>query len=220
MAQEIIRLQLQSLPVYEVAGLFFAALAYPDCDEITERKKFQRALIRWCLLIRVNLDPSWGAELQQLKPMYFSDQERVFESTLKRGMRKLAHRFVSAIWIALPRILKLERVNQFRPTIENMSTIAMPELGMRGNTSSTFKTKIWKPSRPVVHAASAFVALSRYLLGEDDWSGLDRVMIYWFMTHEDHFKELIHEAEILRKDVPTMERIAIPEAETVQFIEI
>ena len=220
MPRETIRINVSSLESYEAGAIFFSVMAYPDPVDVSEREKFRKSLCRHFIMTRASLDGDWGAKNQPIKPIYFLEEEKVAHSTLKRGLTKLRHRVNTATFLTLPKFAGLERVEGLPTSIKEMSVLAMPELGMKGETASTYKSKIWKPSRPVTHAAAAFVALSRYFFEESDWSGTFQTMVYWFLLYPDDFQELLLLAEKFRQEVGNIGGFPIPEDETIQFLAV
>jgi hypothetical protein len=102
-----------------------------------------------------------------------------------------------------------------------MTLVALEALGWTGKEESvpTFKSKIWAPSRPVVHAAAAY-ALACY--HADRIFPIERqVDAYFFeacFEHPSTVATLIRTSEAYRLKLAEIEQFKIKEEETIQIL--
>ena len=118
-------------------------------------------------LARAEGDLDFASKVLPIVPAIFVSSDYDCVRALKRGNKKLKHRLAAARWLVMPHFrdeklkpLQVEEDGEFIiPTLNKMTLVAMEELGWTGKAESvpTFKSKIWAPSRPVVHAAAAYV---------------------------------------------------------------
>jgi hypothetical protein len=163
MPREIVKIRMCAHAPYESAAHFLALLAYPEPGDSVEREKFRGAQCRWAIEARMAYDREWGDAHQWIRPRFFSAPTNVHAAILKRGRNKLLHRIAATciIWPQLTKVItsKLPLVEGCVPTVENMSILAADLLGWKGDSYSTVKSKIWKPTKPVAHLAAAWVPL-------------------------------------------------------------
>jgi len=118
--------------------------------------------------------------------------------------------------------LQVEKDGEFIiPTINKMTLVAMEELGWTGKAESvpTFKSKIWAPSRPVVHAAAAY-ALACYHANRifPIERQLDGYFLMACLEHPSMIASLIRKSEEYRLMLPEIEQFTIKEEETIQIL--
>ena len=108
----------------------------------------------------------------------------------------------------------------FRPVKQN-DFMAMEELGWTGKVESvpTFKSKIWAPSRPVVHAAAAYVlgctfANHIFPIGRQ----VDGYFFMFCLEHPSTIAALIRRSEAHRLMLADVEQFKIKEEETIQIL--
>jgi hypothetical protein len=118
-------------------------LAYPNPDETPKQEAYFRALeFRWQIQ---HVDAN-------LMKMFV---EKKYLNILTRGGKKIEQR-VSAGRIALIQIFRIKRDGQ--PTLQDQQQHERILLGWSKDATesdSTYKTKVWGPSRPVLHIATA-----------------------------------------------------------------
>src|SRR5471032_874052 len=159
MPKEIIKLRRSRKTPYESAAHFFAILAYPEAEDRLERERFWQSLCRWAIVTRMAIEPDWGRTYQWIRPAVFSAEDTLHNAILKRGTKRVHQRLAAANYGALPRLeelkfgKKLKAVEGYSPTLNNMAILMGEAMGWKGDDSqATAKTKIWKPTRPVLHA--------------------------------------------------------------------
>ena len=157
MPRETISIPLKSLATYEASAVFFSTIAYPNPLEETQRGKFRLALCRWAILQRARHDGQWGRVAQAIKPEIFSQEERLFLQSYKRGLDLLDKRFMCAATIVLPHLSKTPpRLHGLKPTVGNLASVLADLFGMSTESQKTIKLRLWAPTKPVAHAAAAW----------------------------------------------------------------
>jgi hypothetical protein len=227
MPREIVQINVASKFPTEVGARFFATIAYPD--NRNERERYHLALCRWYVLKRAQRDPGFASKLLFIVPAIFVSSDHDCVRTLKRGNKKLVHRITATRWLVMPHLrdeklkpLQVEKDGEFIiPILNKMTLVALEALGWTGKEESvpTFKSKIWAPSRPVVHAAAAY-ALACY--HADRIFPIERqVDAYFFeacFEHPSTVATLIRTSEAYRLKLAEIEQFKIKEEETIQIL--
>jgi hypothetical protein len=221
MAREIIKLSLSAPFRPEPAAIFFSTLAYPKADDANVRDQFRSALCRWAILTQCEMDGEWANAPQLVRPDIFIEGDREWHEAYKRGMRELDRRLFAADHIAMPHYLAwcglLRSVEGYQVTVENMSHLAMDFLRWTGDSVSTLKSRIWGPSRPVIHAALAlkmWCVESKEVL---ESIGGHRALLPLLIAPKA-LEGILAKSEFLRKCLPFIPQFRIKEEDTVQFL--
>jgi hypothetical protein len=227
MPREIVRINVASKFPIEAGARFFATIAYPD--NRNERERYYLALCRWYVLMRAQDDLRFASTSHFIVPAIFVSSDHDCVRTLNRGNKKLIHRLTATRWLVMPHLrdeklepLQVKEHGEFIiPTINKMTLVAMEELGWTGKTESvpTFKSKIWAPSRPVVHAAAAY--LLGCCLAACIFPIEQQVDAYFFKAcfeHPSMIATLIGLSEEYRLRLAEIEQFKIKEEETIQIL--
>jgi hypothetical protein len=220
--RETVEIFLSEEDPYYGGAQFLAGIAYPDPLDKNERNLFLHSLVRWTLEERVRLDPDWAQAAQLIRPAYFSGEQKQIDSALKRGTKKLNHRIAVAKFIVVPHLRtidtgRLTKVHGLNPSINNMSHEVMGFLDWHGDSQATVKSKIWKPSRPVAHAASAYVVWYEILWEKWGRNPAANKQLGFLMLPE-YVKEVVEISEIFRAQLSQITQFIIREEETIQFV--
>jgi hypothetical protein len=227
MPREIVRINVASKFPTEVGARFFATIAYPD--NRNERERYHLALCRWYLLVRAQRNPGFVSKVHLIVPAIFVPSNYDCMRTLKRGNKKLSQRLAATRWLVMPHLradqlkpIQVEKNGEFIvPTINKMTLVAMEALGWTGKTESvpTFKSKIWAPSRPVVHAAAAYVLWCHYAarIFPTEQQG-DGFFILACLEYPSTIATLIRTSEAYRLKLAKIEQFEIREGETIQIV--
>jgi hypothetical protein len=227
MPREIVRINVASKFPIEVGARFFATIAHPDNPN--ERERYQLALGRWYVLKRVQRDAEFAGKLHFITPAIFKYSDQDCVRVLNRGNKKLEHRFAATRFLVMPHLrdvklkpLQVEKDGEFFiPTLNKMTLVAMEEVGWIGKAKSipTFKSKIWAPSRPVVHAAAAYELwcyhAARTFPVEQQ---VDAYFIELCLEHPSTIATLIQKAEAFRLKLGEIEQFKIKEEETIKIL--
>jgi hypothetical protein len=159
MPRETVDLKIADRETYEAGAEFFAYLAYPDDQRL--RQQFWIVLCRAYLSDRAS-QPNWAWQVQPIKPVFFSAHNREeAQKIFIKGYWKLCERLSSAACIALPHVLGMKKIKGFPPTVENLIlNWGLPSRRSEQTeppNASTKKSRVWMPSRPVIHAATALL---------------------------------------------------------------
>jgi len=215
--KEIVKIGLLDLMPYEPGAKFFSVIAYPDSG--TERQHFFQALIRWTIEKRMEIDKPWATSLQLLKPAYFSYPEKQLEAILKRGMKRLGHRLIIAHYVVIPHLRAMDMGYLRRvanTTLSKMIEGVAATLGMKKGSQKTIESKIWKPTKPVAHAISAYYVWHSVVY-QRMGHPTTRNKFWAFMMVPDFVKEVVDISENFREQVPRIKQFRIKEDELIQF---
>jgi hypothetical protein len=221
MPRETIEIVLTELDPYQSGALFLATVAYPDSTLVKERNRFSQALVRWTLEWRIDHDEKWSQDYQVLRPAYFSGDEKQYANTLKRGTKQLNFALTAAQFMAMPHLRKidtgyLENVESLEPMVYNMSILAADHLGWGPGSYSNFKANAWGPSKPVIHAAAAYVVWQQVLW--EKWGRNPKAnKNLAFLMLPEYVKEVVAISEEFRAQLKEITQFKIRDEETIQF---
>jgi hypothetical protein len=229
MPREIVRINVASKFPIEVGARFFATIAYPDNKN--ERERYHLAVCRFYVLWRAQRDLDFASKPHFIVPAIFVSSDHDCVQTLKRGNKKLNHHLAAAKWLVGPHLrdenqklkpLQVEKDGEFIiPTLNRMAIVAMDELGWTGKAKSvpTFKSKIWAPSRPAVHAALAYVVADYYadrIFPIEQQS--DGYFFRYCLEQPAMIAAIIRTSEAYRLRLADIEQFKIKEEETIQIL--
>jgi len=227
MPREIVHVNLSSKFPIEIGARFFSIIAYPDNAQ--ERDRYSLAISRLYVQRRAENNPEFGRTLHYIPPAIFVAPWRDVERTFKRGNKHLRRRIAAARWIAMPHLrgeglkpIQVQRegvIEAVIPTLKNMGIFAMDELGWQGKSKSvpTLKHKIWAPSRPVIHAAAAYLLWCNIYAHFDPEKEGD----FFFLAcleHPSTVAAILRRAEEFRLMLPAIRQFQIKEKDTIQFL--
>jgi hypothetical protein len=221
MPRETIEIVLDELDPYQSGALFFAVLAYPDPRDKNERGRFMQAFVRRTLEQRMELHKDFAQDFQIIRPAYFSGSDREHRAILARGTKRLQGRFAVARFIAMPHFREIDtgrptRVESLLPTVNNMAVLAALHLKMSEESFTTVKSKIWKPSKPIIHAATAYIVWDEILW--EKWGRnpkVDRQLA--FLILPEYVGEVAEISEEFRSQLAVIKQFTILEEETIRF---
>ena len=167
-----------------------ALLAFPNPDE-----KKDRLLLLRALLLQVQTRHLDSGILN-------SFLDRKYFTILSKGSRRLKQR-QSAGRIAMFQILNLKREG-FSPTLKNQEQMERILLGWdfeTVNSDSTYKTKVWGTTRPVLHLAAALFWIQAF-----NEATYDQVFSH-LTSSSDDFDYFLELAENIRLGLPSVHRM-------------
>jgi hypothetical protein len=89
-------------------------------------------------------------------------------------------------------------------------------LDWKGDSHSTAKTQVWKPSRPVAHAAAALIVWKEVLW--EKWGRHPKVdKLFALCMLPEYVAEVIDISEYYRSMLPDIQQFTIRDEETVKF---
>jgi hypothetical protein len=146
------------LAVYEAGALLVTLLAFPDASDETQGA-VHASLCNYALRIRSAVEPDWTILPQPIKPFYAFRSERDCNRDLRTLVRRWRDRMVAGrMGIAFLKEALPGQVLELPPTVKRLSINQLAELVLddtRFTDPHNVETRIWRPSRPVVHLASA-----------------------------------------------------------------
>jgi hypothetical protein len=223
MPRETVRISLSPSFPPEAGATFFSTIAYPDRSELLERDHFWFALCRWAINQQCDMDRDWALTPQLIRPDVFAHNNNDWQKILMLGINRLNRRFTVAHYVALPHFIgqhtgKRAKVVQDydEPTVERMSYLAMEQMEIAGEDQRNFKTRHLKPSRPVLHAAAAFLIWHKDLGDQlDPPRKIDPFFACLVFPHL--LRKIILTSEIHRRQLPSIKQFRIREEEIIAF---
>jgi len=146
------------LAVYEAGALLVTLLAYPDASDETQGN-VHASLCNYALRITSAIDPDWTFAAQPIKPIYTFRTERDCNRDLRALVRRWRDRMIAGrMAIAYLKEALPGQVLELPPTVKRLSINQLAQLVLgdpRFTDPHNVETRIWRPSLPVVHLASA-----------------------------------------------------------------
>jgi hypothetical protein len=149
------------LEVYEAGAFMVSQLAYPGESRQDDERRCEvyTSLCACVLRARAEMDPNWVTRPQLVKPVYTSQTERDRNRGLQTLPRRLRDRMIAAR-MAYPFLIEAEtgEVPKLPKNVKRLSINAISELVLEDagfSDPENVETRIWRPSRPVIHLASA-----------------------------------------------------------------
>jgi hypothetical protein len=197
------------LEVYEAGALLVTLLAYPgESRHDDERRSRVHASLCACTLRALyETDLDWASSLQLVKPTYAFQTERDYQRGLSQLKRRLRDRMIAAR-IAYPFLKEAENgeVPKLPSSVKRLSINAMSELVLKDagySEPENVETRIWRPSRPVIHLASA-VHGYLHLGAENEALGLGPLI-----SRRDVIEYLIRTAEYCERLVASSRHLRV-----------
>ena len=218
----------EPIPLSEIAGTFEGAshllsyIAYPDIRDSNQRLTFAAALCRWAHIKTSEFDKDWGVSLHPIRPWIFFFSENEFDRILNRGLWHLCKRAITAVTILGPYVEAFKtgqpptRIGDFEHSIDNAVQHLMHLFEWKSEHNvSTYKTKIWGPTRPVAHVA-LYVGkdIMRVIRSNPDGQ---KEFISAIFPPTEHLSVLMNDAESLRVDLPKIRPFKFKEEKTIRF---
>jgi hypothetical protein len=152
------------LEVYEAGAILITLLAYPDESEPEERRgNVHASLCAYALRARCEIGPDWATSPQAIKPIYALRIQRDIDRDLRTLQRRLRDRMAAArMAIGFLKDALNGQVPRLPAGVKRLSINQMAQLVLddTGYTEpENVETRIWRPSLPVIHLASAIQVL-------------------------------------------------------------
>jgi hypothetical protein len=203
-----------NVEVYEAGAYLLALLAYPhESEEVLG--EVHASLCAYALRANCVMDPDWAMQPKPMKPIYALRRPGDNDRHLRTFERRLRDRMVAGR-MAIG-FLKEAVTDQVPAGIKRLSINEMAELvlGDVGYTESeNVETRIWRPSLPVIHLASALQLLLHRAEPECGPIGLEalllaRKVIELLVRTAKYHERVIERSRYLRLDPENMIRFRL-----------
>jgi len=221
--RETININQSTASTFEAGAVFLATLAHPGISEERIRQRFFAVLCREAIKQRAAEDEEWASAPQPFRPAYSTIGDETAADAMKAGFTQLDRRFVAAERLFMPFakqhvVGRPITVGGFAVNVNNMANLALGDLNLGAGSIGYVKSQVFKPSRPVLHAAAALVYFQKTHTAIDP-GDIARVMLY----DAEALARVVQIAEEYRQLLPLLNdtmspRNPILEAETVQFV--
>jgi hypothetical protein len=168
------------LTVYEAGALLVTLLAFPEASDETQGN-VHASLCNYALKIRSALEPDWTILPQPIKPFYAFRSERDCNRDLRTLVRRWRDRMVAGrMGIAFLKEALPGQVLELPPAMKRLSINQLAKLVLddtRFTDPHNVETRIWRPSRPVVHLASAIQVYLTLAEADTGMIGLEALLL-------------------------------------------
>jgi hypothetical protein len=226
-ARKNVEIRLNSLPIFEAAAELYTYCAYPDQIDATNRENYRIALSRWAVLSRAKVDKEWkeSTEMERsIRPLIFSQSEKVFEREFDRGQELWTSRANCASMMLLPQFA-WDQFGEFPPNVKNIALSVGRSLGYSEGSVKTVESRIWAPIKPAAHLATAIMLFFAI------WPHVRQVWAKKYplcyqspflstLFYEDIVRFILKSAEVLEHQLPRCTRFRIREDELIRFFAI
>jgi hypothetical protein len=165
------------LEVYEAGAMLVTLLAYPvESDEI--RSRVHASLCTHALRVKCLIEPDWATSAQSIKPLYALRGQPDINRDLLTIERRLRDR-AAAGRMAIA-FLKEAVTGEIPAAIKRLSLNQLAELVLEDTgctDADNVETRIWRPSLPVIHLASAVQVLLSVAEPEVGPIGLEALLL-------------------------------------------
>jgi hypothetical protein len=200
--------------VYEAGASLLTLLTYPDESEEV-RSEVHASLCAYALRAQCEMDPDWAIRPKPIKPIYALRRPHDNDRHLRTFERRLRDRMVAGR-MAIG-FLKEAVTGQIPAGIKRLSINEMAELVLEdaGYTEpENVETRIWRPSLPVIHLASALQLLLHLAEPECGPIGLEallvaREVIELLVRTAEYHESVIEQSRYLRLDPENMIRVRL-----------
>jgi hypothetical protein len=223
MPRETIRLGLSTPFTSEPGATLLSFLAYPNSKNATMRAEFCLAICRFAVTAMCEKDRDWANSPQVIRPAFTLMGDTDWRKALRLGSTQLGYRFKAAAFFAMPHLIaefrgcELVNYKGFAPTVENLAVLAKHRMGWDRDRdgTSTIKSRIWGPSRPVIHAAATLLAHGN-ARGISNPKNLETWLPY--LKDPELLRPVLRESEFARLLLPRIKQFRIRETDTVEFL--
>lgn len=216
-ATTLVEIQLSTLPAYECGAVLFSYLAFPGVDEDDRRRAVHRALCYRVLREMGEEDPCWAWSPQPIKPRYLLLSPDQVRGALRSFDRRPRDRMVAAR-MAIAFLPQLESGQPpmlphsvQRRSLKQMAGLVLEDVHMTdvGNV----ETRVWKPSRPVLHVAVALALL----MDDLERAGATTLGPTLLCQSPEFIGQLAHDAERYRKMMISIPRFTPDAKSLIEF---
>jgi hypothetical protein len=177
----------------------------------------------------MTVDQQWGNSTQKVKPFTFIETDNGANRALLDGTKLAWRRIITAYAMVSPHLYALVtgksplKVEDFEPTVENVSIVLKHAFGWKKDDISAFKFKIWGPTRPVAHialmSASHMIPELKRRIEKAETTAGPTSLDAWFPSNSTLYSLLL-EAEEIRLKLPQLKQFRIKEEDTIKFVAV
>jgi hypothetical protein len=204
----------ERVAVYEAGALLVTLLAYPHESE-DKQSKVHASLCTQALRTKCAIDPDWASPPQPIKLLYALRTPNEVKHDLRTLERRVRQRMVAGrMAIAF---MKEVVTGQVPDGIKRLSINEMARLVLddaQYTEPENVETRIWRPSLPVIHLATALQLLLQ--LGEPQFGpvGLEslllgRNVIELVIRTAEYHASVIAQSRYLRLDPDSLIRVRL-----------
>jgi hypothetical protein len=156
---------------YEAGAAVVSLLAWPDASATDETLgAVHSSLCAWYLRDRAVHEPAWMTSRLSAKRLYVLREREVMLHDLRQLPRRLRDRMVAArMAIGFMQEVELGRIPKLPPGVKRLTLNEMAQLVLDDAHQSepqNVETRIWRPSIPVLHLATATATTMEQLEGQ------------------------------------------------------
>lgn len=167
--QSFVELSFARSPVYEVGAVLLALLSCPKPEEEARRAELLASLCGRAIGLQHLADPDDITPIT-IAPQYILDQKLIQRDT-RFVSKRLGERLVAGRMM-IP-FLQRAAMGQAPPlpngvkrlSLNEMSSFVLEDAGL--SDPNNIELRIWRPSRPVIHLASALAIVGQQFLAQD-----------------------------------------------------
>jgi hypothetical protein len=206
--------------VYEAGASLITLLAYPGKSEEETRGAVHASLCHHALRATCELDPNWALSPQPIKPIYALRTPHEVNKDLRTLSRRLRDRMAAGrMAMGFLKEVDTGQLPQLPTGIQRLSVNQMASLILEdtGNAEvENVNTRVWRPSLPVIHLATATLLLLQWLeprTGRLDVEAflLSRELIENVVRAAERHEALIVQSRRLRIDPDRQVKIRLAE---------
>ncbi len=208
-------IDLANTEVYECAATLLAVLAAPRNDGLCG--ELHASLCARALHIRYRADPDDWTPILVKPPHAFRDLKLVDRETNFVSKRIIERTFAARMAIAF---LREVEVGQSVPNPEGVQRLSINEMAafiadVAGQSDvANVKTRLWRPSLPVIHLAVAAECLAQSLDKQGEEGGIDNLLwsrsrVTWIVEYAETLGPLIAKCAKIRVGPAGLVRIRL-----------
>ncbi|MDP8998351.1 MAG: hypothetical protein M3O03_15335 [Pseudomonadota bacterium] len=161
---QVLVLDAEADTTYEKGAKLLSFVAYPKAEEAGKREVFRNALCHWALKHDCETHPEDNAPIT-IKPAYFGFDRVQVDRHINFLDKELGKRLIAGrMAVAYLKWFKGGRIPAEFGNIHSLSLDKIVEFIFRSEgygTPDNFETRIWRPSRPVIHFAAALMVVGQ-----------------------------------------------------------
>jgi hypothetical protein len=203
-----------------LGAILITLLAYPGATRSDEERRSQLHASLCAYLLRASyaVDPDWATLPQEIKPIYPLQTERDCRISLRSLPRLLRDRMIAAR-IAYPFLKEAESGNLpplpaglKRFSLNQMAELVLNDAGQ--SDAENVETRIWRPSRPVIHLATAVHGYLHLVGPEAEVLGFaplmtSRLVIEYIIRNAEYCETLVAKSKRLRIDPDRLVKVRL-----------